>query len=264
MGAIVKDGKQRGVVTLDSIVRGYLMDLGVGLERYEQGLHWAIDCNRDFRMDVSREIKTVELPLTSWKAVEMPDDYITYVLIGIRKNGRLYIFSNDKEIPLFFDKNEEQVPLPNEELYNDEGEIDVIPDRLFRIQSLNGYGEDQGRLFGLGAKSNGVGYFRINHERREIQLNPLMDAGTVYLEYIADGYSPCSNTLVPITAAKLHRLYIHWQRLKFSKASNNGERAQAEKEYWDEFRRVNERMDDTTIADIVEAAIDGYSGSPHF
>jgi hypothetical protein len=265
MSTVKKKKKRSGVEELDKIVRKYLMDLGMGLERYEQALMWGQDCYRDFRMDMSREIKTVELTLTAWKAIEWPDDYIDWTLIGVRRNGRLYVFSNDDEIPLFFDRDEATDPLPNIETFtqDDLSLVDATA-QCFNFRNFNGQGSDEGRIFGLGAKSNGVGYYRVNHERREIQLNPIIDASTVYLEYICDGYNPCSKTLVPIYASQMIRDFIHWKRLKHSKSASRAEVKDAKDDYWAEFRRVQTRMDNTTIADIVEAAVDGYSGAPHF
>lgn len=262
MGTTEKDPKQYGVEELDKIVRKALADNGYGLERYEQFLMWAQDCYNMFRQDMAREIKSVELPLTAWKAIEWPDDYVDWTLIGIRRHGRLYVFTNDEEIPLFFDRGEDNDPLPNEETFDDGANFDDVTDQIYNFRNFNGRGEDQGRLFGLRAKNNGVGYYRINRERREIQLNPIMSTDTAYLEYIAHGYSPCKKTLVPRYASQLHRDFIEWKRRKFAKSSRASVK-EAKEDFWQEWYRVQARMDDTTIADIVEAAIDGYTASPH-
>lgn len=263
MGTITKDEKQRGTRTLDQVVRMALKDIEAGLERYEQFLMWAQGGYSDFRMDLSREIKTVELDLTAWKAIEWPEDYVDWTLIGVRQNGRMYVFSNDEEIPLFFDKDDADVPEANVE-FADDADFSEASDVTYNFRNYNSRGQDLGRLFGLAAKNNGVGYYRVNRERREIQINPIMHVTKVYLEYIADSHSPTKATIVPLYAVEMIKQYIHWKRIYFSKQSTEVAKREAERLYFNEFYRVVDRMDDTTIADIVEAAVDGYSGSPHF
>lgn len=266
MADVDKQKKAYGFMTLDQIVRGAIADLGAGLERYEQFLKWGKDCYRMFKMDMAREIKTVELPIKAWKAIEWPEDYVMWTAIGIRKNGRVYVFSNDSELPLYFDTDDEGEPEANVEPdFIDDENIDITSDRIYIFRNFNSFGEDQGRIFGLKAKSNGIGYFRVNRERREIQLNPVMaDSGVAYMEYVASSHNPCSQTIVPEYAVQMHEDFIHWKRLKFAKSSSMGEVRDAKDDFYAEARRVAQRIDDTTIADIVEAAVDGYVGIPHF
>lgn len=261
MATTEKKNKATGFKELDKIVRESLHENGYGLERYELFFQWGKDCYKMFKMDMAREIKTVELPLTAWKAIEWPDDYVDWTLIGIRRHGRLYVFTNDSEIPLYFDRGDDYDPLPNTETWEND-EIDVDDSRLVNFRNYNTYGEDQGRLTGLATKNNGIGYYRINRERREIQFNPIMDFETVYLEYLASANNPCAKTIIPEYAEQLHKDYIFWKKLKYSKVSRVAVR-DAKDDFWEEWRRVQARMDDTTIADIVEAAIDGYMNTPH-
>lgn len=263
MATVDKKNKAYGWTYLDVLVREALHADGYGLERYELYLQHAKDIYKMWKMDMSREVKTVEIELTSWKAIEWPDDFVDWTLIGLRRNGRLYVFSNDNEIPLYFDRTTDNDPLPNTETFDDIGDLQLDESRAFNFRNFNGFGEDAGRLTGLSVKNNGVGYFRINKERREIQLNPIMEVETAYLEYLASANNPCQKTIVPEYAHQLIKDGITWRARKHSKNTPRSHVKEAKDDFWQEWSRVQQRTDDTTIADIVEAALDGYGSFPH-
>jgi len=254
MAEIVQQNKQRGVVTLDSIIRSALMDIGTDMSRYEQFKHWAIEGYRMFRFDHSREVKTIILELTAWKAVQLPIDFVDWAMIGIVVNGQVQVILNDPRISLY---------------HPDEDPIDGDPDdrsatdddsSQYYFYNVTSRGEDAGQLYGLQAKDNGVGYWKMNHERREIQLSLHVDSTTpVYLEYITDGYDPCATTMVNVYAARLIKLFIHLQRHEFAKSSTDAEKRRAQKMYDDELFKVQSRLFELTVADVLDSARDGYS-----
>lgn len=262
--AIEKAEKSRGVWSIDAIVREALADLGEsGLHRYEQFLMWALRGYRQYHTGISRYFKTVEIEMTAWKAIEIPEDCSKWLRVGFRYNGELLFFTNNPDIPLFHDDADVD-GFPDENvLLDSEQAPSGDPDTGYSF-NITRRGEDTGGLFGLRAKDNGVGYYRVNKERNEIQLTPIIDRTTVYLEYMASSYDPSKRTLVPEYAYDLIRTYIHKERLKFSRTATGQERAEAVEEYRIEYQRVVDAEDDTTIADILEAAVDSYTASPHF
>lgn len=252
MAEIVQQNKKRGVVTLDSIVRSALMDIGTDLSRYEQFKHWAIEGYRMFHFDHAKEVKTIKLELTAWKAVELPIDFVDYAMIGVVVDNKVEVFTNDNRISLY---------------HHDADPLDGDPDdreaptseSTYHFYNVTSRGEDAGQLYGLAVKDNGVGYFKMNRERREIQFTPHVDGDTeIYMEYISDGYDPCETTMVNVYAARLIKLFIHWQRHEFSKSSTGMERERAKDMYDKELFKVQSRLLDITVADVLEAARDGY------
>lgn len=269
--SLQKDNKARGLVTLDSIVRGCLMDIGAGLERHEQFLHWAITSHKKLCMDiVPQSIKTVELPLTAWKSIEWPKDYLDWVMIGVRVNGIVRSFTNDENIALAFDDADSD-GFPDVNTSIDNFTLDpttdptdpFVPEQLF-FWGLTSRGEDAGQMYGLTVKGNGVGYIKINNERQEIQFAPTIAAGTtIYLEYLSSGYDPTKITMVHAYAEDAIRNYIHWMRLKFSKAPRV-EVKMAMDDYYAELNRTITRMRPITVADVLEVIRDAYKLSPYF
>jgi len=270
-----KHSPTKGMMTVDQIVNSALTDISAGDERYEQFLHWAIEGYRDFIMDVSQEVKTVELSLTDWKAIEYPDDYIDWALIGIRCGEMVKVLTNDNNLALThtLDPTDDNNPTANTALCSID-DVDTDPTRLYYFyfqptstyywaNTLNNKGQDQGKLWGLGVKDNGLGYYSDNKERREIQLSVRLNADTkIYLQYVADGYDPCNQTSVNLYAAKLLKYYIHMERVNFSKASKSDKKVESDR-YWDEHARVVQRIAPLTIDDVLEAARAGYIQTPY-
>ena len=256
MSEITEGNRQRGFVTIDSIVRSALMDINESLHRYEQFKHFAIEGYRDFHFDLSQEIKTAYLPLTPWKALELPIDYVDFVMIGVNMNGDIRVFTNDDRIAL----PDEAIIDGDPDAATEEGDLPLeTTGQRVHFYNVNSRGEDAGQLYGLLVKNNGVGYWKMNPERREIQFSPHVNANTtIYLEYISDGINPCEKTVVNIYAAKLIKLYIHWQRHSFAKSSTHADKREAKDNYWNEFYKVQNRIQKITAADVLEVARDGY------
>lgn len=256
MSEIKEGNRQRGIVTIDSVVRSYLMDIGAGMERYEQAKHWVLEGYRDFHFDLAQEIKTAYLTLTPWKAVELPIDYVDFVMIGVNINGDIRVFTNDERIAL----PDEAIIDGDPDAATEEGDLPLeTTGQRIHFYNVNSRGEDAGQLYGLLVKNNGVGYYKINSERREIQFSPHVKGDTtIYLEYISDGINPCEKTVVNIYAAKLLKLYAHWQRHTFAKSSTGLEKREAKDNYWNEFYKVQNRIQKITAADVLEVARDGY------
>jgi hypothetical protein len=267
MSKIIQPDKQRGVATLDSCIRSALMDIDAGMEMYEKFKNWAIEGYRSLHFDLVQEIKTVELPLTAWKAIIWPDDYVDFVMIGVRvKGGQVRVFTNNESLALYFDDKEpdgnpDQQPT-DDPTYSPTDITSTVNQRLWFWNNMDGNGSDRGGLFGL-AVGHSDGYYKINRERRETQFNPAIAIDTkIYLEYISDGIDPCQQTVVNIYAATLLKLYIHWQRHEFSRSSNGMEKERSKRQYWDEYSRVQSRLNPLTVADILEVARESYHMAP--
>lgn len=246
-----------GFITLDQCIRNALVDIGAGLERYEQAKKWALDTYNMFHLDLAQEIKTVRLPLTAWKAVIVPDDFVDWVLFGVEINGAIQVFTNDDRIPLPTVDADEDGELDVPQGATDTLPADQVPAQYW-FWNINSNGEDTGKLFGLTTKDNGVGYFKMNPERREIQMSPSVNADTIaYLEYLSNGRTPGAKTVVNMYAAKLIELGIHRWRIHFSKASI-AEKDLARRTFFEEYYRTQSRILKVTVEDVLECARNGY------
>jgi len=253
MAEIIQQNRQRGIVSIDSIVRSALMDINESMSRYEQFKHWSLEGYRKFHFSIAKEIKTVKLPLTAWKAIQLPIDFVDWAMIGVVVNNKIEVMTNDNRISLY---HPDEDPLDGDP---DDRTAPTDEQSTYYFYNTTSRGEDAGQLYGLTVKDNGQGYFKMNKERREIQLSPHVDGDTeIYLEYIADSYDPCEKTMVNVLAARLIKLFIHWQRHEFAKSSTGMEKERAKDMYEKELYKVQSRLSELTVADVLEAAKDGY------
>ena len=70
------------LTTLDKIVRSALSDRGYTMHWYLQFLTYAVNGLRELNFDVMQNIKSVRLPVNSYKAATLPIDYVDYVRVG--------------------------------------------------------------------------------------------------------------------------------------------------------------------------------------
>lgn len=250
-----------GFVTLDQCVRNALMDIGAGMERYETFKKWSLDTFNMFHFDMAQSVKTKRISLTPWKAIELPDDYVDWVLIGVQmSNGQIAVFTHDDRISLpTLDEDEDGEVDPI--VYDSEESLPVVIDQYpsqYWFLTHNEFGEDKGGLFGLTTKDNGVGYYKFNTERREIQFSPSVRGDTtIYFEYLARGREPGEKTVVNMYAAKLIELGIHRWRIHFSKASI-AEKDLHRRAFYEEYYRVQSRILKVSVEDVLECARNGY------
>jgi len=262
MSQTKQGGKQKGFVTLDECIKNALMDTGETMHRYESYRKWALDTYKSFQFDLDAIIKTVVLTLTPWKAVILPDDFVDYVMIGVEFNKQIRLFTNDRRISLNLPNN---VP-PNGSPAPEVGS-NSLPDPTditrFLFYNLDSRFMDTGKLFGLAVKSNGVGEFKINRERGEIQFNISLNSSTpIYMEYISTGINPTEQICVNVYAGKLIELGIHRWRHYFSRSSNMAEKQLSEKNYWQEFYAVQGRLFPLRAEDVMEVLRDTYHLAP--
>lgn len=250
--------------TVDSIVNAALADLGEGsTHKYDQFLHWALECLQDFHMDSAQEVKTVKLAMNDYNSIDWPADYVDWVKIGIQVGDKVKTFGVNDDIPLAFDfddcGNPEKLAV---------GDCNALPENCgdwfggyWFNNYVNDHGEILGKFFGIGGGRTGIGYYNVNKERKQIIFDSRVARTTVYMEYIGTGFNPCETTVVNQYAKKLLKYYIHWQKARFKFGSASSEAQSWKQEYGDEYAIVRARLSDLTPAKIVQLSRKNYKMS---
>lgn len=253
-----------GYASVDSIVMSVIADLGEGgTHNYDRYLHYALRGCQDWHMDSAQEIITKCIPMNAYNAIDFPVDYLDWVKIGIQVGDRVKTFGVNDNLAVLHNLDECGNPITNQS-----HDCNCIPDSIggdlgyyggyYFDNYINEYGEHLGRFFGVGGGSIGIGHYKVNKEKKQIQFEGKVHKTNVYLEYISNGFDPCADTMVNRYAESLIRTYIHWQRaiFKFGKAS--GEAASWEEEYYTQLRLSRARVFDLTIKDILDASRKEY------
>lgn len=242
---------------LDQIVRRTLLERGMPLHFYLEFLLHAATCVRQLSKDTLQLVNTVKLPVNSYSAIDLPDDFVDELSVGFNVAG--YI----KEIP----KNSHINPLRN---IDSEGDFVPYSSALINnsalayygvaagwgfFWNLNEYGEPTGRYFGISGGSR-MGY-KVVRERRQIQLTGNITSGYIVLMYISDGMRADNATQVDVRAWDTVNAYINWQRGPNAAIKD----APEARTFYNEKRLLRANMNDITITDIKNIVRSNYMAS---
>lgn len=257
--AVKKSYKKKTYETIDNVVKSVCMDLGEGEERYEQYLHWALKESKNWYLDFAKEICTRLLPVNSYLAVDLPEDYVDWTKVGLKAGNQILTFVHDDFMSFPTDNDLDCIPDKDEDLMPDDTDAGY-----YYYNLLNDKGQDLGKLWGLSVKDNFQGYFRINEAREQIQFRTKMASmDQIYLEYISNGYDPCGLSYVHPYVSQLIELYIHWQRLKHQgKNAIKWQVDNAKNDYWVEFDKVQSRYLNMTAEDYLDVFREGFILTP--
>lgn len=235
--------------TLDNVVRGALAEKGYSMHWYLQYLTYGVDALRELNFDVLQNIKSVRLPVNSYKAAILPNDYVDYVRVGNELGQYIYPWGEKRDsynrLPKF-DSQGNKVP------YGDiEAENGILPNNwegFWYTNYINDKGEHLGRIF-----NNRPGFresFVILRERNEIQLDVSTTNKEIVMDYISDGTSlDASNSIHPYAFAAI-KSYIFWKHKEHNRHYNLSERQVAKDEYYNQLRILRARMNTIDVTDI--------------
>lgn len=235
------------MVTLDQVIRNYyIRENKTTLHGYLRCMKFLIDFLREIALSHSVFDETIALKMDQKKAVQWPERFIMWSKIGFQVGDRIVGFERDNTINLNHEISADGLESP---VANNKFNIGKFPyTRLVFHNFTNNEGE-LGFLEGMGLGHNGVGYFRLNWQAREIQFASDIDADTViYLEFKTNGFKPTTKSTVPEIMSKLAEDYIHWQIGKQKFGDNSAEAGARERTYFNEYDKVIAAMNPITMA----------------
>lgn len=245
------------VYTLDKLVRGVLTSRNYPLHFYLQFLHYGIQAVRELNFDVMQNVKSVRLPVNSYKAVTIPCDFVDYVRLGnelgqyVMKWGEKNSFNRLNK----FDDNGNKVNYPDIDTAN--GMLPNTWESYYFSLYVNDKGEHLGRIFNN--KPTFPNSFEVIRERNEIQLDEGYEGKEIVLDYISDGLTTdASNAIHPYAAAAIEA-YIIYKFKQHSRAYGVGERQMAEQDWYNQLRILRARMNNIDTNDIQRSLSRSYS-----
>lgn len=261
-------GNSKTYKTLTQIVSEALMDTQESDVKKEQYMRYALKYFDEINFKKGVDIKTVSLKMKPWKAIELPNDCIDWITVGIQCGEDIKTFVKDTySVALLHEKDESGVKKPNKPCpdYYAISDWPVWDDATVPLYNLTSSGEDPGRLFGLMVKDNGLGYLTENKNKDscEIQFRGDIPANSnIYLQYMSSGINPCGETLVHPYFKEYIIAGIHVERLR------HGSRTEAWRleDAKEELNRQHILMQDYTwewsVEDIMEILRSGYGLYP--
>jgi len=249
------------LTTLDSIVRRGLLEAGLPIHYYFEYLVHSSTCLRELSFDTLKIVNTVSLPVNSYGAVDLPDDFVDDVAVCLPSGTTLQPLPRQNSInPIrIHNATTGQFQVPPRTNYAAAAGVD---DSFFWgsagwlwYWNVNDFGEPTGRFFGAtGGTQRG---YKVIKERRQIQMSFDYSGESIVLQYISDGQSIDNATQIDPQAIQCIRAWQEWKR---SPNANNEYSAEA-MSFWNRKKTLRARLSGLTIVDIKNALRNGYTAS---
>ena len=245
--------------TLDSIVRRGLLESGLPIHYYFEYLIHSSTCLRELSFDTLKIVNTVPLPVDSYGAVDLPEDFVDDVAVCLPNNGVLQPIPHQNWI------NPIRYINPTTGAYEMQTYNQNLPgvgDNFFWgsagwlwYWNVNDFGEPTGRFFGAtGGTQRG---YKIVKERRQIQMSNDFAGKSIILQYISDGQSVSAASQIDSQAIQCIRAWQEWKR---SPSANNEYSAEAVA-FWNRKKNLRARLSGLSLVDIKNALRQGYTAT---
>ncbi len=230
--------------TLGALCDQFAINLDLPTDHYfDKFLSWAFWGMRELHLDVFQSTKTAELPITDVKTVLLPNGYVDWVVIGVRKGQYFKSMAASSDLAMT-ERTTANVNF---------GEM-FPPGWLPNGISSSAYGFFFNNFGGtalpqLGGGLPSKGFFRILEKGgcSEIYLDVGVPGETIYLEYITEGFCDCDEqTIVNPYFSNYVLKFLNFQYESFKKGPEKSETAivRTGKELWDAQCVVRGRKND--------------------
>lgn len=240
---------------LDSIAKRRLLANGLPLHWYLETILHCATALRELSFDTLHIVNTARLPVNSYGAIELPNDFVDDVMLGIPVGGMLQpVAKRDNINPLrTFDADGQ---FENWTTSNTEETNAIFSGTWTWFWNVNDLGEPTGRMFGAGSGSNN-GYM-VDKKRRQIQVTGTFTSDEAILMYISDGQSADNATQIDVRAQAAIDAYSGWKSSPNADIKASPEAAT----FYNEARILRARLDDLTPDDIKSILRRNYKAAP--
>lgn len=242
--------------TLDKIVRQVLAEREYPIHFYLQFLTYGVSALRELNFDTLQSVKSVRLPVNSYKAATLPCDFVDYIRVGNELGQYIDPFGEKESFNRLnkFDAQGNKITYPDVESQN--SYIPANYDGLWYSTYANDRGELLGRIFN--ARPTFRNSFLVIKERNEIQLDVNFDGTEITMDYISDGLSVDASNAIHPYATETIKAYIVWKMKDNGRHYNMGERQMAKDEYYNQLRILRARMNEMDTISIERSLANWY------
>lgn len=242
--------------TLDKIVRQVLAEREYPIHFYLQFLTYGVSALRELNFDTLQSVKSVRLPVNSYKAATLPCDFVDYIRVGNELGQYIDPFGEKESFNRLnkFDAQGNKITYPDVESQNNY--IPANYDGLWYSTYANDRGELLGRIFN--ARPTFRNSFIIIKERNEIQLDVNFKGTEITMDYITDGLSVDASNAIHPYATEAIKAYIVYRMKDNGRHYNMGERQVAKDEYYNQLRILRARMNDMDTISIERSLANWY------
>lgn len=243
------------VYTLDNIVRQVLAEREYPVHFYLQFLTYGVSALRELNFDVLKNVKSVRLPVNSYKAATLPCDFVDYVRVGTELGQYIDPWGSKPFNRLNkFDSQGNKIPYGDVEAQN--YYLPANYDGLWYTNYANDRGELLGRIYN--ARPTFRHSFEVIRERNEIQLDDSFDGTEITMDYITDGTSVDASNAIHPYAIETIKAFIIYKMKENGRHYNLSERQIAKDEYYNQLRILKGRMNEMDTLSIERSLATWY------
>lgn len=232
--------------SVDMIVRRWLLERGLPIHFYAEGLFHAASCLRDLTKDTLQVVNVANLPVGTYGEVDLPDDFVDDVVVSLDAQSVLVPLPKNESInPLRIHSTTtgQFVPYENQDITQQTNTYGFVGSYDF-FWNVNDWGEPTGRFFG--AKGGTFTGYKVIKERRQIQLLGTFGTTNIILQYISNGQSIDNATQIDWQAFSAIQSYIDWKNSKNAAFKDSPEA----RTFYNEKRLLKANLNSTTPTDI--------------
>lgn len=260
------------MMSLDQVVREMLIEVGESNEnKYAKYLQHGISGLREMNMDFAGFPTTVQLPVQTTDTVNLPSDYINWVRVGaVDAFGNICALGLNPNISLHQKYNSCGVPISS--VTNSVNASYTVVEGDSLPAAANGWeqysdswrnGEMLGRMFGVGGGNSPNGCFTVDKTNNTLVLQDVT-VQNVMLEYLSDLTLVDGHYLVHPFIVEALKCYIFWKAHSRNLRVGLGDKEQARREYFNEYRRATLRFGSASVDEWLRTLRKGVKMAPKF
>lgn len=266
----------RNLVTVSEVVNDFILTLDS--DDYANNVsdtivhNYALRGIREMGFDVIERIRSIKLTKAANDTVELPDDFVSLVKIGVvGSDGLLYVLGENRNINMsqkyVTSAGGVRLDSDGDGVYDrEDAKTGSIPPSLDLDEALlfNNYvyQNSVGQIYGLGG-GHYQGQYRLNHDQNRIELALNTKWSDVVIEYVADE-ARSSNPTIHVMAEEALRCYIYYKVIERKGNVPANEKARARAEYYNERRKANSRLKSFTKEEALKTIRKNFKQSPKF
>lgn len=246
---------------VDTIVRRWLLEKGLPIHFYSEGLYHSTTCLQILTQDTLQIINSANLPVDSTGSFTLPDDFDEDLAVCVPSGQSLiHLPKQDRITPLRLHDTTTGVFTPYNDLTDTDEEVTFLgfPFSWSYYYNVDSYGGFTGRMFGATGGSQS-GYQVLKQQRRIQMTEDFIDSNVVLL-YISDGQSVDSASQVDTKAIQCIKSFISWKR----SPNTDNEFSPEGRTFYNQKRRLKTLLNEMTAVDIVNQIRKSYTAGLKF
>ena len=271
----------RNLVTVDQVVNDFVLTLDS--DDYVSNASDVVIRNlalrgiREMGFDMLKRVRSVKLNRNSNDTVDLPDDFVSLIKIGIvGDDGLVHVFAENKNIDYaqaYANSSGTKVSSTADAVDSDgDGVFDRVDDKGTTTGGV--FGDEDfitfsnyvfqggiGQIYGLGGGFY-EGQYRLNEDQNRIELSA-GSGNEIIIEYIADE-ARSSNPTVHVEAEEALRSYMYYRLIERKASVPLGEKGRARQEYYNERRKANARLKAFSKEDALQTIRKNFKQAPKY